>query len=105
MNRLGLLRRLWLARLALTWEGLWRAIWPALTLAGLFLALALSDLLPDLNGYLHIAVLAAFAIGFAALLWLGLRGLVLPGAAAARRRIELVNALPHRPLATLEDEL
>ena len=105
MSRLGLLRRLWLARLALTWEGVWRAIWPALTLAGLFLALALSDLLPDLNGYLHIGVLAAFAIGFAGLLWLGLRGLVLPGAAAARRRIELVNALPHRPLATLEDEL
>jgi hypothetical protein len=50
MNRLGLWRRLWLARLALTWEGVWRAIWPALTLAGLFLALALSDLLPDLNG-------------------------------------------------------
>ncbi|HEY8013036.1 MAG TPA: DUF4175 family protein, partial [Dongiaceae bacterium] len=74
MTRLGLWRRLWLARLALTWEGVWRAIWPALTLAGLFLALALSDLLPDLNGYLHIGVLAAFAIGFAGLLWLGLRG-------------------------------
>jgi len=94
LNRLGLWHRLWLARLALTWEGVWRAIWPALTLAGLFLALALSDLLPDLNGYLHIGVLAAFAVGFALLLWLGLRGLALPGAAAARRRIELVNACP-----------
>lgn len=104
-NRLSLLHRLWLARLAIGWERIWQAVWPALTLAGLFIALALSDLLPDLNGYLHSAVLAAFAVAFLALLWLGFRGLALPDPAAARRRIELVNALPHRPLATLEDEL
>ena len=73
-TRRGLLRRLWLARLAIGWERIWQAVWPALTLAGLFIALALSDLLPDLNGYLHSAILAAFAIAFALLLWLGFRG-------------------------------
>ncbi|HZT18944.1 MAG TPA: DUF4175 family protein, partial [Dongiaceae bacterium] len=102
---LMLARQLWLARLAITWEQAWRAFWPALTLGGLFLALALSDLLPELNGYLHSAVLAAFGIGFLLLTWLGARGLALPGEAAARRRIELTNSLPHRPLASLEDEL
>ena len=104
-TRRGLLRRLWLARLAIGWERIWQAVWPALTLAGLFIALALSDLLPDLNGYLHSAILAAFAVALALLLWLGFRGLAMPDPAAARRRIELVNTLPHRPLAALEDEL
>jgi uncharacterized protein (TIGR02302 family) len=94
-----------LSRLALGWERIWQAAWPAVTFAGLFIALALSDLLPDLNGYLHSAVLAGFALGLGLLLWLGFRGLVMPDPAAARRRIELVNLLPHRPLAALDDEL
>ncbi len=98
-------RRVWLARLAMAWERFWPALWPALTLAGLFIALALSDLLPDLNGFAHSAVLLAFAIGFVLLLWRGLRGFSVPSQSAARRRIEVVNALAHRPLATLQDEL
>jgi len=65
----------------------------------------MSDLLPELNGLAHSAILLAFAIGFVLLLWLGLRRFALPSQSAARRRIEIVNALAHRPLATLEDEL
>jgi uncharacterized protein (TIGR02302 family) len=98
-------RRLLLVRLGLLWERAWPALWPAAALAGLFLALALLDVLPLLEGYLHIALLAAFGAGFLFLLWRGLRGLRLPDEATARRRLEIVNELPHRPLATLEDEI
>ena len=51
------------ARLALFWEQLWPALLPALTLAGVFLALALFDVLPLLPGWLHGLVLALIAGG------------------------------------------
>jgi len=97
--------RLVLVRLGLLWEQAWPALWPAAALAGIFLALALLDVFPLLEGYLHIGALAAFGIGFLILLWRGLHGLRLPDDATARRRLEIVNELPHRPLATLQDQL
>jgi uncharacterized protein (TIGR02302 family) len=98
-------RRLMLVRLGLLWEQAWPALWPAVALAGLFLALALFDVLPWLQGYAHMGVLAGFAAAILYFLWRGLVGLTLPGEEQARRRIEIVNDLPHRPLATLEDQL
>jgi uncharacterized protein (TIGR02302 family) len=97
--------RLLLVRFGLLWEQAWPALWPAAALAGVFLALALLDILPLLEGYVHIAVLAAFVIAVLFFLWRGLRGLKLPDEATARRRLEIVNELPHRPLSTLEDQL
>ena len=97
--------RLRLVRLGLFWEQAWPALWPAVGLAGLFLALALLDVLPLLDGYLHIAALTVLGAGFLFLLWRGLRGLRLPDEATARRRLEIVNELAHRPLSTLEDQL
>jgi uncharacterized protein (TIGR02302 family) len=98
-NKLGL------ARAALAWERLWPALWPAAAVAGLFLTAALLDLLPWLGGWLHLLALVAFGGGFAAALWRGLRGMRLPGEAAARRRLETASGLPHRPLEALDDEL
>lgn len=97
--------RLNLVRLGLFWEQAWPALWPAAALAGLFVALALLDVFSLLEGYVHIGVLAALALAFVFFLWRGLRGLKMPDQAAARRRLEIVNELPHRPLATLEDKL
>ena len=59
LARFGVL--LALARGAVAWESFWPAIWPLLGVAGLFLALAFSGILPDLAGWLHSLVLAAFA--------------------------------------------
>jgi uncharacterized protein (TIGR02302 family) len=98
-------QRLRVARAALLWERLWPALMPATALGGLFLALALSDLLPDLDGYLHAGLLAGFALAFLGLLYRGLRGFVWPSEAAARRRIELSSRLAHRPLEALQDSL
>src|ERR1700746_3056587 len=59
--------RLRLARFALLWERVWPPCWPALAALGAFLVLGLLDVLPNLPGLLHAAILiglgAAFAIG------------------------------------------
>src|ERR1700731_2688209 len=95
--------RLRLARLALLWERVWPPCWPALAVVGMFLVLGLFDVLPNLPGLLHAAVLlglgAAFAIGLAA----AFGRTVIPDAFAARRRIEQASELQHRPLQALAD--
>ncbi|HLY45684.1 MAG TPA: TIGR02302 family protein [Stellaceae bacterium] len=97
--------RLRLARAALLWERVWPAAGPALGVLLLFAATALFDLLPLLPGRVHAAILALFALAFAAALAWGLRtaGLAWPDPLTARRRIELSSGLPHRPLAALAD--
>src|SRR5580693_5735058 len=92
-----------LAYLALLWETAWPALWPALAVAGLFLVLALTDLLPELNPWLHGAVLALFAVGFGVALVRGLGAVRWPSRGAARRRLETANQLAHRPLTALQD--
>ncbi len=101
--RLG--RWVWLARLVLWWERLWPALWPALGVAGLFLAVALFDLLPALPDWLHLLVLAAFAAAFLWSVWRGFRRFAAPDLHAARRRVELDSGFAHRPLTTIEDRV
>ncbi|MGI9128217.1 MAG: DUF4175 domain-containing protein [Roseomonas sp.] len=101
LGSLGL--KLGLSRLALWWEGAWRALWPPLGVIGAFMALAFTGLLPTLPPVLHLLIL----IGFAALLgYLGFRaalGLRAPATDAAARRLERDSGLAHRPLAVLAD--
>ena len=94
-----------LAGAALFWERLWRRLWPAAAVAGLFLGVALLDLLPLLPGAVHVLVLVAFAAGIAALARRGLRGFRLVDEAAARHRLERDSGLRHRPLTALDDRL
>ena len=74
-------------------------------MAGLFLAVALFDLLPLLPGWLHAALLIGFAAAFVAAAWHGARGLRWPSADAACRRLERDSGVAHRPLAALDDEI
>src|SRR6202047_2252510 len=80
--------RLRLARFALLWERVWPPCWPALAVLGVFLVLGLFDVLPNLPGLLHAAILiglgAAFAIGLAA----AFGRTVLSDAFSPRRRIQ-----------------
>jgi uncharacterized protein (TIGR02302 family) len=92
-----------LARGALLIEAVWPALWPPLGVAGLFLCVALLDLLPLLPSWAHAAVLAATIVAIAALLYTGLRHVRLPDQAAADRRLEAASGLSHRPLTTLSD--
>ena len=100
--------RLRLARAALTWERLWPAVWPPLGITGLFAAVALLDLLPDMPGWLHVAALALFVLAFAVAAILALRGPrgfgAWPDRLAARRRLEVSTGLRHRPLEALADK-
>jgi uncharacterized protein (TIGR02302 family) len=95
--------RLRLARIALLWERLWPGCWPALAVVATFLLAALFGLLQLLPAALHDAALLVF--GAALLLAVGkaLRGIGLPDAGAARRRIERASGLAHRPLQALVD--
>lgn len=94
-------RRLALVRLVLLWERLGVAFWPFLTLLGLGLAGALSDLLPLLPPWLHSGLGGAWAVASGLALWHGLRGFQAPSPQAARRRLE--QPASHRPLSTLAD--
>ena len=71
--RARLARWLWLARLVLWWERLWPAFWPAVGTAGLFLAVALFDILPALPSWLHALLLVGFAGALGYALWHGAR--------------------------------
>ena len=97
--------RLRLAALAILWERIWPALWPVTALCGLFLVLALSDLLRRLPGWLHAALLAGFAGGILWVLGRLIWRLRRPGVAAARRRLERASGLAHRPLTALADRL
>ena len=92
-----------LARWALLWEGLWPRLWPALGTIGLFLTLAWAGLFLHLPPWLHIALLALFAVGLGLALWRPFRGFRPPGEAAVERRLENASGLRHRPLSTLRD--
>lgn len=93
------------AWLALVWERLWRAAWPAVAVAGLFVALSLLDLWRHLPDWLHLAGLLAFAAVVGATLWRGLAGFRLPDTHTVERRLEVASGLGHRPLAALGDTL
>lgn len=94
-----------LAGAALLWERLWPRLWPLVTILGLFLALALLDVLPRLPGWLHLVVLAAFAAAALAALARAVRGTHLPERAECRHRLERDSAVSHRPLSALEDRM
>lgn len=94
-----------LARAAVLWERVWRAFWPAVSLAAAFLAIALLDWLPMLPTWLH----GVFLVGFGALeAWLIRRGWTrvrAVGPVEARRRLETDSGLRHRPLSAIDDSL
>lgn len=92
-----------LARLAILFERVWPALWPAFGVAGLFICAALLDLPHMLPPWAHIGLLAVVFVVIAALLYRGLRGIASPDDKAADRRLEVASGLSHRPLAVLTD--
>ncbi len=100
----------WLLRVSLSavvlfCERLWRALWPALGIAGVFVALALFDAFAAVPGWLHGVALFVFAMALATALWREFSRFRMPEHTAARRRLERVNELTHRPLEALDDDV
>lgn len=92
-----------LARLALLFESVWPALWPALGVVGAFLCLALLDLPRHLPPMLHLALLLGTGIAVLGLLARGLRRIAPPDDSAADRRLEVASGLRHRPLSVITD--
>ncbi|MDH3229968.1 MAG: TIGR02302 family protein [Alphaproteobacteria bacterium] len=97
--------RVSLSAVVLFCERLWRALWPALGVAGLFVSFALFDLFAAVPGWLHALILVAFVAALGAAIWWDFRRFRLPEHTAARRRLEQVNNLDHRPLEALDDDV
>jgi uncharacterized protein (TIGR02302 family) len=91
------------ARLAILFERVWPALWPALGVAGVFICVALLDLPRLLLPWVHIGLLAATALLIVFLLVRGLYRIAVPDDVAADRRLEVASGLSHRPLAVLTD--
>lgn len=94
-----------LAGAAVLWERVWPRLWPLPCVLGVFLAVALLDLLPRLPDWLHVTVLAAFGLALLAALvwaWPVLRPV---SRREARSRLERDSGLAHQPLQALEDRL
>jgi uncharacterized protein (TIGR02302 family) len=92
-----------LARWALAWESLWPRLWPVLGVAGLFVSAAWAGLFLAVPPWVHLALLALFAVLLALAAWRPFRGFRWPGDAAAERRLESATGLKHRPISTLRD--
>jgi uncharacterized protein (TIGR02302 family) len=100
----GLARRRALARLALGWEAFWPGAWPALSVLGVFVVVALLGLPALLPPWWHIALLAGFAGALGWSVWRAAQGWRTPDDAAAERRLETASGLAHRPLQALADK-
>ncbi|TAL03412.1 MAG: DUF4175 family protein [Rhodospirillaceae bacterium] len=97
--------RLLLSWTAIVWEQIWNRLWPVASLLAAGTAVALTDVLPSLPGFVHLAVLACFIVGLCLLTARRMRGFVLPTRAEARARLEAASPVPHRPLTAVEDTL
>lgn len=91
--------------MAHAFERLWPALWPPLSVLGLFLAVSLLGLWRYLPGWLHGFGLLAFAAAFGWTLFHARLALAWPTRHAGLGRLEEVNALSHQPLRSLDDQL
>ena len=101
----GFRRRLLAARLFVWAERVWPAVWPAVGVAGLFLATSLLGLWYGLTTVPHAVLLALFAAGLAAALWRARQALRFSDRASGLARLERDSGVTHRPLRGLDDTL
>ena len=92
------------ARATLLFESVWPALWPAWSIAGLFLCLALLGVPQSLPPWPHATLLGIAAVLTLGLLLRGLIGVRMPDDNAADRRLEVRSGLLHRPLSVLTDQ-
>lgn len=94
-----------LARAVIAFERALPRLLPALGLAGLFLAAALSGLFAFVPWPLHALILAGTITGIGLLLDRAFAAFALPGWSDGARRLERDSALLHRPISEADDTL
>ena len=87
------------------WERLWARLWWPASIAGFIVAIALTDLLPSLPGWMHVSVLVAALAWLAVVTKHALQGFRWPTLETAKIRLEKDAATPHRPLTAIQDQL
>ena len=97
--------RLAASRVAHAFEEIWPALWPSLAVIGLFLVISLFGLWRLMPGWLHGLGLAAFLLALGYAIFSARGSLRWPSRYAGLGRLEEKNALPHRPLRSLDDQL
>ncbi len=98
-------RRIALARANLLWERVWSGLWPASGIAAAFCAAALFGLFTIIPGWLHALLLALALFALALALYAGFSHFIFPRWSEGARRLELDNALAHRPVSESRDAL
>ncbi|MBT3557754.1 MAG: TIGR02302 family protein [Rhodospirillales bacterium] len=94
-----------LGRLSLTWERLWPCLWQPMGLVGLFLGVALMDVLPLLPLWLHTGLLLGYCVLICVVSTRAFRPYRSPSDADTIHRLERDNHLGGRPVATLHDDM
>ncbi|HWU24759.1 MAG TPA: DUF4175 family protein [Rhizomicrobium sp.] len=93
------------ARLAVLWERVWRASWPATGIVGAFLAAGLFDIFAYAPAWLHLFLLFLVCLAAGTFLHINLRNFAVPRWEDGARRVEQDSALSHRPLTEGHDRL
>lgn len=108
-SRPGLNRRIErsvaLARAAVLWERVWPKAWPALGIAGLFIALALLNVFPRLPVALHALLIIATLSGIGYFLYRNFERFRAPDWRDGARRLERDSSLQHRPITERDDTM
>src|SRR5687768_10945795 len=97
--------RLLLARLVVTFERLWPAVWPALAVLGVFAAVSLFGLWLHLPLTLHALLLALFVGAFGFALWRARGAFTVAARSVGLARLEDDSGVGHQPLQALDDTL
>ncbi|MEX2311598.1 MAG: DUF4175 family protein, partial [Rhodospirillales bacterium] len=92
-----------LARLAIRWERLWQVLWAPVAVFGLFIGIALTDVLTSLPDVIHAIGLALLALLFGFSIKGAGRAFQPVDTEQAARRVEAASGLKHRPLTALFD--
>ena len=98
-------RYVWRSRMALAFERVWPALWPASGIAGLFASACLFDLFAPLPWTVHALILSAAIAATGLALYFSFRDLHLPGWLEGARRLERTSGLAHRPISEAGDRL
>ena len=101
----GFRARVALARLVVTAERLWPALWPPLAVLGVFAVFSLFGLWLVLPPVVHVIALLGFAAALAWTLWRGGGGARFVPRDAALARLEQDSGIAHQPLRALDDRL
>jgi len=99
----SLSKQIVLTRVSLFWERFWSASWLPASILGIVVAIALTDSLHLLPGWIHLGFLLLVSGSFLVATFRGFINFQAPTKAEAKQRLESVSHIEHRPVTSWED--